>query len=62
MCRRSCGKVVEHGGRVLRRAACGKNVVCKSEVGEVRVGVVFGNFDSVIKPLPLFCHGFHDVL
>ena len=32
---------------MLHGAASGKNVVCKSEVEEVRVGVVFGNSDSV---------------
>ena len=35
-------QVVTHGGRVLRCAANEKNVVCKSEVGEVLVEVVLG--------------------
>ena len=50
MCRCDCGKVVQH---VLLHAG-EKNVVCKSEVGEVR--------DSVVTSDPLFCYWFHDVL
>ena len=46
--RRSCGEVVQHGSRAVQWAADEKDVVCESEVGEVRVGVVFGKFDSVI--------------
>ena len=43
-------------------AANEKNVVCKSEVGKVRVVVVFGKSDSVVVYLPLSCSCFHDVL
>ena len=32
------GEVVQLGGRVPQSAADGKNVVCESEIGEVRVG------------------------
>ena len=35
-------------GRVFQRAVNGKNVVCKSEVGEVPFGVVFGKLDYVV--------------
>ena len=38
-----------------------KNVVCKSDVGEVRVGVAFGKSDSVVTSLPLCCLWFHDL-
>ena len=47
---------------VLQLAANEKNVVGKSEVGEVRVVVVFGKSDSVVVHLPLSCSRFHDVL
>ena len=41
MCRPNCGETDE------------KKVVCKSEVGEGRVGIVFGKSDSVVTSLLL---------
>ena len=48
MRRCGCGEVVKRGGRVLRWATDEKNAVCKCKVGEVRAGLVFGKFDSVV--------------
>ena len=54
--------VVWHGGRLFEWAADEKNAVCKPEVGQVRVTVVFGKSDSVVVSVPRVRKLVHDVL
>ena len=57
---RRCGRdeVVKHVGRMFESAADKKNVVCKPEIGKIRVTVVLGKSDSVVVSFHLPVRGF----